>query len=192
MNQKFSYLEKPEFPQDKESKLSIIESILFASGEVVDLKDLRRILGIYSDELDELLIELEDRYKRKDSGLSLSLSEETVQLTSKSSNYKYIKSLLDIHKRKSLSKAGSEVLAIIAYNQPITRIEIEQIRGVNSSGAIQKLIDQGLIKECGKKEVVGRPYLFGTTDLFLHLVGIKNLTELPSFEEFTNKDKKSG
>lgn len=184
MKENYLFTEPLNFPDSKEEKLSIIESILFASGEAVPLRDLKRVLGIFSDELDELIETLDQKYQSQESGLSLSVSEESVQLSSKALNFKYVQSALGLNKRRNLSKAANEVLAILAYNQPLTRVEIDKIRGVNSSGSIQKLIDLGLVEECGKKEVPGRPFLYKTTDLFLHTIGIKNLEELPSFDDF--------
>lgn len=172
-----------------EKKASIIESILFIAGEAVSLRDIKKAYPFFTVELDEVLEFLLKKYSQESSGIELIVTDDTLQLVSKAQNYDYVRKALEVEQRKPLSKAAYEVLSIIAYNEPITRIEIEEIRGVNSKSAVQRLLDLELIEECGRKEVPGLPYLYKTTFLFLQMAGINSLKELPSFEKFKEKLK---
>ena len=109
----------------------------------------------------------------------------------KAENSDYIQKLLKKNKRQSLSQASLESLAIIAYKQPITRVDIDEIRGVKSESAIHKLLEKDLIKEVGRLEVPGRPILFGTTEEFLRQFGLKELNELPSLDLYSEKDEET-
>lgn len=169
--------------------LSAIESILFFSGEAVELDKIKEALELESSLFDKILDKLKLKYSKEDSGLQLLFIEDSIQLVTKKENYSYIQKALDLEKKKNLSKAGAEVLAILAYKAPLTRLEIEQIRGVNSSGSLQRLIDQGLVEACGKKDVIGKPNLYKTTEQFLKLAGIQSLDELPSFDYFNESLK---
>lgn len=165
---------------------SQIESILFAAGEAVEKRELIKRLRVDRDTFSRALEELRERYK-KDSGIVLSETKSTLKLTTNPDNFEVVKRVLNLEENKKLSKAGAEVLALIAYRAPITRIEIDAVRGVNSSGALQRLIDQGLIKECGRKDVPGKPFLYETTDDFLRFAGIMKREDLPSFDNFNKK-----
>ncbi len=171
-------------------KLSIIESILFLNGDPVEFGKLQESLNLDSVELDLLIKKLNQKYSSEDSGIRLVNTDNTLQLVTKPENYEFILQTLKTEKKKPLSKAAYEILAIIAYNEPITRIEIEKIRGVSSISTLQRLLDLNLIEECGRKDVPGLPYLYQTTELFLQMANIKSLEELPSFENFKEKLKK--
>ncbi len=163
---------------------ALVESVLFASGEALDKGHISSGLEISESELDGAVAYLKKKYEKADSGLTIVETDSTLKLYSKEKNHAVIRKILALDKRKGLTRAGAEVLAIIAYNGPVTRIEIDQIRGVSSAGALQRLIDQGLVREAGRKEVVGLPFLYETTPLFLDLAGVKSLEELPSFDSF--------
>lgn len=164
---------------------SIIESLLFVSGDKLSLKDISNAIELNSKDtlkiLNEMIIEYENDVNR---GIKIINIEEEFQFVTKEENSDYIQKLLRKNKRQSLSQASLESLAIIAYKQPITRIDIDEIRGVKSDSAIQKLLEKEIIKEIGRLEVPGRPILYGTTDEFLRQFGLKNLKELPTLDNF--------
>ena len=128
------------------------------------------------DVLDEL------KAKYEDSGIRIKLIKDMVQMTSNPECYDYVKELITIENEKKLTTAAIEVLSIIAYKQPVTKIEVDSIRGVNSDNIIKKLLLLDLIEERGRLERVGKPYLYGTTDNFLYKFGLKSLNELPDLE----------
>ena len=132
--------------------------------------------------------EFENLYNRPNRGIKVFKIDDKYQLGTKPENEKYIVKLLKTNQRQSLSQAAIETLSIISYKQPITRVEIEEIRGVRSDKAIQTLLEKDLIKESGRLEVVGRPILYGTTDNFLKQFGIEKLEELPVLEEIANDE----
>ena len=164
---------------------SIIESLLFVSGDKLSLKDISNAIELNSKDtlkiLNEMIIEYENDVNR---GIKIINIEEEFQFVTKEENSDYIQKLLRKNKRQSLSQASLESLAIIAYKQPITRIDIDEIRGVKSDSAIQKLLEKEIIKEIGRLQVPGRPILYGTTDEFLRQFGLKNLKELPTLDNF--------
>lgn len=166
------------------TKLSELEAILFIVGEEgIALDEISYILAIDKEEALRLVAELEERYENDStSALHILETEAHIVLTTK-------KELAPLLKRyaqgtsNTLSQAAVETLAIIAYKQPITRVEIEQIRGVQVSGAVQRLSAHNLIEEKGRVEGPGRPILYGTTSYFLDYFGLKSLKELPDIQE---------
>lgn len=166
---------------------STIESLLFVSGDPLTIKDLSNALEIsiktIKSILDEMIIEYEDEKR----GIKLISINGEYQLVTKTENSSYIQKLLKKNKRQSLSQASLESLAIIAYKQPITRVDIDEIRGVKSESAMQRLLEKDLIKEVGRLEVPGRPILYGTTDEFLRQFGLKELKDLPSLDLYDDK-----
>ena len=168
---------------------SAIESMLFVSGEPLSLRDLSNNLEIKDNIIEEIIKEMMNEYEEKSRGIRLISINGAYQLVTKSENSDYIQKLLKKNKRHSLSQASIESLAIIAYKQPITRID--EIRGVKSESAIQKLVEKGLIKDIGRLEVPGRPILYGTTDEFLRQFGLETLKELPSLDLYSDKEAKS-
>ena len=173
---------------DRKRYISIIESLLFASGDPMKVKDIASILECSEKYTKELLEELKIEYDKEERGIKVVCINNTYQLVTKPENSDYIQKILKTNSRQSLSQAAIESLAIIAYKQPITRIEIDEIRGVKSESALQKLLERNLIKECGRKEVIGRPILYGTTDEFLRQFKLENLKELPTIEELSEKE----
>ena len=170
---------------------SVIESMLFVSGEPLSLRELSNNLEIKDKVIEEVIKEMMNEYEEKSRGIKLISVDGAYQLVTKSENSDYIQKLLKKNKKHSLSQASIESLAIIGYKQPITRIDIDEIRGVKSESAIQKLVERGLIKDIGRLEVPGRPILYGTTDEFLRQFGLKTIKELPSLDLYSDKETQS-
>ena len=168
---------------------SAIESLLFVHGDPISLKEMSSILDEDIQVVEKLMEEFENLYNRPNRGIKVFKIDDKYQLGTKPENEKYIVKLLKTNQRQSLSQAAIETLSIISYKQPITRVEIEEIRGVRSDKAIQTLLEKDLIKESGRLEVIGRPILYGTTDNFLKQFGIEKLEELPVLEEIANDGK---
>jgi segregation and condensation protein B len=177
-----------EGASEKDIYCSIIESVLFVSGEAVKLKELSQILDCDMDYVKALLYDLEERYNNEDRGIRLALVDDSYQLITKKENSKYVQKLLNTNIRQTLSQASLETLAIIAYKQPITRMAIDDIRGVKSDSAVVTLTEKGLIKEAGRLEVPGRPTLFVTTDEFLKHFGLDSLKKLSPLEDIVEKE----
>ena len=147
----------------------MIESILFVAGEAVDVRDLARALRIGEDELDKSLEQLSDEYDFNQRGFMLKRFGSKVQLATRPLYSDAVVRLLQPVQMQSLSQAAMETLAVVAYRQPVTRAEVEQIRGVKCDYSLQSLMIKGLIRETGRKDTIGRPILYGTTDEFLTL-----------------------
>ena len=162
---------------------SIIESLLFVTGEALKLTEMANILECSVDFTIELINELILKYEEEHRGIRIIVANDEYQFVTKSCNSEYIQKLLKTNIRQSLSQASLETLAIVAYKQPITRVEIEEIRGVKSDRAIYTLSEKRLIKENGRKNVPGRPIIYVTTDEFLKHFDFENLGEMPSLEE---------
>ena len=167
---------------------SIIEALLFVSGNTLTVKDLSNNLEISTKMVKNVLDEMQSEYEEEKRGIKLISINGEYQLVTKAENSDYIQKLLKKNKRQSLSQASLESLAIIAYKQPITRVDIDEIRGVKSESAIQRLLEKDLIKEVGRLDVPGRPILLGTTEEFLRQFGLKELNELPSLDLYNNQD----
>lgn len=168
---------------------SVIESLLFVTGEPLPLKDISAYLELDEKKVVDILEEMAKAYSDESRGISLISINGAYQFVTKQENSHYIQKLLKKNRKQSLSQASIESLAIIAYKQPITRIDIDEIRGVKSESALQKLSEKGLIKEVGRLEVPGRPILYGTTDEFLRQFGLKTLKELPSLDLYGGEEE---
>ena len=159
---------------------AIVEALLFASGdEGLSLKQLTVVLELGEPEVIEIIGELSKSYKEEERGIELDEVAGHYQLTTKKEHAIYLKKLVETPVNASLSQAALETLAIIAYRQPITRTEIEEIRGVKTERPIQTLLTKILIKEVGRAEGTGRAILYGTTKEFLEHFGLKSIEELP-------------
>nr|WP_019314869.1 SMC-Scp complex subunit ScpB [Streptococcus mutans] len=171
--------------------LSKIEALLFVAGEDgLSLRQLATLLDIPVTALLQQLEKMAQKYERdNNSALSLLESSKTYKLVTKKDYADLLRQYSKTPINQSLSRASLEVLSIIAYKQPITRIEVDNIRGVNSSSAISKLQAFDLIQEAGKKEVLGRPNLYVTSDYFLDYMGINSLEELPDASSIELKDE---
>ncbi|WP_085508742.1 SMC-Scp complex subunit ScpB [Thalassobacillus devorans] len=167
----------------------IVEGLLFAAGEEgINTNKLRNVLEVEQEALGEILDSLKIDYRDNKRGLALMAVDNMVYMTTKAEHAPYLKRLLDTPYASRLSQAALETLAIIAYQQPITRSEIEELRGVKSERAIQTLTTRSLIKEVGRKEGIGRPILYGTTKDFLTYFGISSLEDLPPLPEGNEED----
>ena len=165
---------------DKKAK-SIIESLLFIAGTPLSLKVLKDIIELPEKEIHRLITELTEEYK--DRGIMVIEVAEGFQMATNNEHSPWVKKLITTKIPSRLSQKSLETLALIAYKQPITKAEIEAIRGVNSEGVIRTLLDRKIIKILGRKEVPGRPLLYGTSKEFLHYLGLKSLSELPTFKD---------
>ena len=174
----------PEAPQRLEltERVGIVEAILFVTGNAVEKKDICRAMDITEPELDETLDALESGYDFERRGLRLLCFGAHVQLATRPDYAPYVEKLLQPVQKQSLSQAVMETLAVIAYKQPVTKAEIEQIRGVKCDYSVQSLVSKGLIAEVGRKETLGRPILYGTTDAFLRHFCLSSLAELPEID----------
>ena len=164
---------------DLKQTKAAVEAMLFAHAEPVTAERLAGVLGVEEDAVSRLLLSLRDDYEAEDRGLVLLQLEDRWQLATKTAYAPYIKDIMDTRRNTPLSPAALEVLAIIAYNQPVSRSFIEQVRGVDSSSTVQTLVQKGLIEEAGRLDLPGRPVSFRTTDVFLRTFGIASLAELP-------------
>lgn len=173
--------------KNSEKLTNIIESILFVSGTQVAATDITEKLGITEKELNDCVSELQKKYSAN-SGIQLLKFNKKLQFCSNPTYAEEVSSVLNPIKERELSKSMLEVAAIIAYKQPVTRIDLEDIRG-NSEYALQKLLELGVIEPIGRKDAVGRPVMFGTTDKFLKRFQISSLDELPDYEELLNRIK---
>lgn len=175
-----------------------IEAILFASGEPVEVSKIAQTLNIEQDIVYKLLKNMQDKYEDDTCGIQLVELSDSFQLCTKACHAEFIKLALEIKRNVPLSQAAMEILAIIAYNQPVTKSFIEQIRGVDSSQTVNTLCEKGLVEEAGRLDVPGRPIAYQTTTGFLRNFGMKNLEDLPPlpdesgqvmFNEVVNPDK---
>lgn len=173
---------------NKNSLKSAIEALLFASGEPLSLQDFVNHLEEKAKLIEIVIGEMMEEYEDSNRGIKIICIKGSYQLVTKAQNADYIQKLLKKNKRQSLSQASIESLAIVAYKQPITRIDIDEIRGVKSDSALQRLIERELIKEIGRLDVPGRPILYGTTEEFLRQFELKDLQELPSLDLFGQED----
>ena len=174
------------------NKLGILEGILFVVGdEGINLKSLCEIMNVNMDEAKELLLKLKESYECDERGIRISYLGDAFKLTTKECHKEYYQKLVENPETNTLSPSSLEVLAIIAYNQPITRVEIDAMRGVSSNHIIRRLVAKGLIKEAGKSKMPGRPNLYRTTSEFLDCFGLASLNELPEIEEEKEEDEES-
>jgi segregation and condensation protein B len=169
---------------------AIVEGLLFAAGdEGLSLQQIASVLEIHEEQAKEIISALKEEYERGQRGIQLVELAGVFQLATKKEHAPYLKKLVESPSSTSLSQAALETLAIIAYRQPITRAEIEEIRGVKSDKPIQTLMARALIKEVGRAEGTGRPILYGTTKEFLDYFGLKTLEELPPLPELQEGDE---
>jgi len=164
----------------------VIEAVLFVSGDGVDRDEFKRIYDMSDKELNKCLDILNEKYSGE-SGIHLIQYKNKMQLCSNPALADNIAEILNPIRERSLTKAALETVAIVAYKQPITRTEIEQIRGVNCDYAVQLLQNNNLIEVVGRKDAVGKPLLFGTTDNFLKRFELDSLEQLPNYKELLDR-----
>ncbi len=160
-----------------------IEAILFVAGEAVGIRDMAKALQIDEKALQEALNEIGSEYDYEQRGFLLKRFGDKVQLATRPLYSDDVLRLLQPVQQQSLSQAAMETLAVVAYKQPVTRAEVEQIRGVKCDYSLQSLMMKGLIQEAGRKDTIGRPILYATTDMFLSHFGIRGLEDLPPLPE---------
>lgn len=166
----------------------VVFSILFVAGDGLEKSFIAEKLQISDKELEKAIDELKKEYSGE-KGIHIIEYKNKIQLASNPNYANYISDVLNPVREKSLTRAALETLAIIAYKQPITKLEIEDIRRVNSDYAVQILIDQNMIEVVGRKDAVGKPLLFGTTEDFLKRFNIKDVSSLPDYEELLERIK---
>lgn len=165
---------------EEDNKVAALEGLLFVVGDDgLSLNQMMEILEIEHDEAISLINKLKEEYESKDRGIRLHFLGNTFKLTTKEEHKKYYQKLLVNEENNTLSNSALETLAIVAYNEPITRVEVDEIRGVQTSQMIRKLVAKGLLKECGRSELPGRPILYKTTSEFLDYFGLSDISELP-------------
>lgn len=158
---------------------AIFESILFTMGETVEIRKLADVVGADLRTAKKVLQKMADAYQSENRGIMLTQFDSAVQLCTKPETYEYLIKIAKTPKKLVLTDTVIETLSIIAYKQPVTRLDVENIRGVNCDHAINKLLEYDLITELGRLDAPGRPILFGTTEQFLRCFGVKSLEELP-------------
>lgn len=161
-----------------------LEAMLFAHAEPVEIERLADALRLSTAETEELLEQLQKRYDEQESGLALlRFGPDRWQMTTRPYYGEMVKRILDTRRNAPLSPAALEVLAVIAYNQPVSRSFIEQVRGVDSSSTVTKLLEKGLIEEAGRLDLPGKPVAFQVTDTFLRVFGLGSLNDLPPLHD---------
>ena len=173
---------------------NIIEAVLFASGEPVSFDEIAEALEIKASGAREIIIKFAESYNLKNTGLEVIIAGDNAQLAARAEHIEYIKRALKSEARQTrvLSKSALEILAILAYNQPVTRNYIEQIRGVDCAYMLGSLIERGYAEEKGALEAPGRPRLYGTTIKFLAQFGLSDLSELPEIDKFRDSFSETG
>jgi segregation and condensation protein B len=160
-----------------------VEALLFASGEPIPVERMSQVLGVDRNTLIKILTIMSEKRCDDAYGIQIIRLDDSYQMTAKPQFADYIRSALDIKRNTPLSSAAMETLAIIAYNQPVTKGYIEQVRGVDSSGIVSSLCAKGLVEERGRLDVPGKPILYGTTIDFLRCFSLKSLEDLPEISE---------
>lgn len=172
------------------NKKAILEGLLFVVGDDgLTMDQIKDILEIDSDEAKELISELQKDYEEPTRGIRIGFLGNIFKLTTKKEHKPYYQKLIENPESNVLSNAALETLAIIAYNAPITRLKVDEIRGVSSSQMMKKLLAKGLIKELGRSDQPGRPILYGTTSEFLDFFGLSTIDDLPPIEQFTKQEE---
>ena len=162
---------------------ALIEAILFLEGEPLDTAALSRISGLSGDAVEEVLVNLGERYAAGDSGLELLRISGGILISPKKEYWENLKDRYGKKNESRLSRAAMETLSIIAYSQPVTRSEVEAIRGVQADNMIRLLVDKNLVREMGKKDVPGKPTQYGTTKEFLKIFRLNTIADLPKLNE---------
>lgn len=173
---------------DKREIKSIIEALLFTWGDPLTLKDIASIIEISKEDAYSIITEMIEEFNYNRRGIQIIQFNDKFQLSTRPEHHEWISKLYTPKTNKSLSNAALETLSIIAYKQPITKTEIEALRGVKCDKALNTLIEKKLVKEVGRLEKVGRPILYGTTDDFLLQFGLKTINELPELKDLTEID----
>lgn len=164
---------------EKSEIIGAIESLLFVSGEPVGFAEIERVFSLTKDQARSIVYEMRDNMQAQKRGVLPFITETSVQLVTNPCYNEHIIMLLSPPEERAISESVLETLSVIAYRQPVTRADIEAVRGVRCEYSVSQLLKQGLIMELGRKDTVGRPMLFGTTDAFLRKFGLHSLDDLP-------------
>jgi len=166
---------------------SIVEGLLFVAGDAVPIKELCDIINIDEPTLRKIINQMIDSFNDENRGIRIIEVNNCYQFSTKPEHYEYIERLVKPQNRQGLSQASLETLAIIAYKQPITKAQVDYIRGVKSESCFSRLVEKELIHDVGRMDGPGRPMLYGTTDNFLKLFGLKSIKELPTLKPLTDE-----
>ena len=170
---------------------AVLEGLLFVVGDDgLDLDEISRVLEISKDDVKELIKELQTDYQSDSRGIRIDFLGDKLKLTTKKEHNMYYQKLLTTEDNNNLSQAALETLAIIAYNQPITRVKVDELRGISNTHIIRKLVAKGLIKESGRSNMPGRPILYETTSEFLDYFGLSSIDNLPDMRDFLEEEEK--
>jgi len=167
----------------------IIKALLFAWGDPLDIKTISDICEVDIEEIENAMENLRSEMDLSNDGLKIIRMNSSYQLISRDIYFDYVKKLLSEKPKNNLSNASIETLSIIAYKQPVTKMQIEKIRSVKSDGPVNTLLDRGLIEEVGRLDTPGKPILYGTSDIFLRSFGIEDLSELPDINMDINIER---
>ena len=171
---------------------AIAEALVFAAGEPVKLESIAIAIKSDKKQASKIMDKLIREYEARNGGIIIRKLDKSYVFCSKPSLHEEIRDFFEKPSQSGLSRAAMETLSIVAYNQPVTRAGIEFIRGVNSDGVLVRLLERGLVEECGRSENPGRPILYGTTVKFLQAMGIESLSQLPTLEKINAEQKKAG
>lgn len=164
---------------------AILEGLLFVVGEDgLNIDQIKDVLQIEEDEAKQLILDLKEDYNNENRGLRIDFLGNKIKLTTKPEHKEYYQKLLENPETNALSQASLETLAIIAYNQPVTRMDVDELRGVSTGQMIRKLVAKGFIKEGGRSNLPGRPILYETTNEFLDYFGLSSIEDLPDMRDF--------
>ena len=177
---------------DLREKKAVIEGLLFTWGEPLSIREIEKIIDTPQKEVKKLIEEMREEFDSSRRGLQIIKVENSYQLGTREEHFDYIKKLSVPKKAESLSSAAMETLSIIAYKQPVTKLEIEDIRGVKCDKALQTLLDKDMIREAGRLEKTGKPIIYATTKDFLKAFGFETLKDLPILEDEKNLEEFPG
>lgn len=167
---------------------SVVESLLFVSGDAVSIDIIAKSVELDKATAKAVVLSLSERYEKEKRGIRIIEMDNSFQMCSAPENFQYLSNVLKTEKNHGLSQALLETLAIIAYKQPVTKAQIEEIRGVNSDHAVNRLLEKKLVSECGKSDTPGHPVLFGTTNDFLRFFGFKSVRDIGPLPEGEKAD----
>jgi len=171
------------------NKLAVLEGLLFVVGDDgLTLKQICDIMELSLEDGKDLIIELKRNYDEDNRGIKINILGDRFKLSTKKEHRSYYQKLIATPENNNLSQAALETLAIVAYNEPLTRMEVDEIRGVNSRDMLRKLVAKGLVKEEGRSDLPGRPILYATTNEFLDYFGLSSKDELPKFEKVIEEE----
>ena len=183
-----TYAETKNSQEEPNRNKAVLEALLFASGEPLTVGAISKATSLGDQEIREIMRELISEYSARYAGIVIAEIADGYEMVTDPELAAWIRRLKNINISNKLSQPALETLSIVAYKQPITKVEVDQLRGVNSDAAVKTLLDKRLIKIIGKKESPGRPFLYSTTNEFLQYFGLRNLTELPAIHDFFNTE----